>query len=57
MSMKMKSTMGSWKKHKLLKGQRASQTKSKKARIIFVYPPEGGWPGGDPARNGHKHRR
>lgn len=57
MSMKMKSTMGSWKKHKLLKGQRASQTKSKKARIIFVYPPEDGWPGGDPARNGHKHRR
>jgi hypothetical protein len=52
----MKATMGTWKRRKLVKGQRASQTKSKKARLTWVYPPEQGWPGGRPEDNGYKHR-
>lgn len=48
--------MGTWKKRKLIKGQRASRTSSKKARITFISPPTGGWPGGRPEDNGYKHR-
>lgn len=49
-------SMGTWKKRKLQKGQRASRTTSKKARIILLYPPENGWPGGRPEENGYKKR-
>ena len=56
MAIKMKNTMGSWKKHKLIKGQRASRTASKKARITFIYPPNTEWPGGRPEDNGYKHK-
>jgi len=49
-------SMGTWKKHKLLKGQRASRTRSSKARIVFVFPPKTGWPGGDPRNNGYQHK-
>lgn len=48
--------MGTWKKRKLIKGQRASQTKSKKARLVWVNPPETGWPGGSPEANGYRRR-
>lgn len=42
--------------HKTVKAKhaRASRTKSKRARIYFAYPPEGGWPGGDPRQNGFR---
>lgn len=49
-------SMGTWKKRKLLKGTRASRTRSSKARITFVFPPETGWPGGDPRLNGYRPR-
>jgi hypothetical protein len=44
--MKMKSTMATWKKRKLIKDTRASRTRSGKARVYFAYPPATGWPGG-----------
>lgn len=49
-------SMGTWKKHKLQKGARASRTTSGKARITFVHPPESGWPGGRPEDNGYRRK-
>lgn len=48
--------MGNWKIKKMQKGQRGSQTRTKKARIVYVYPPEGGWKGGRPEENGFRKR-
>lgn len=48
--------MGTWKKHKLIKGTRASRTTSKKARIVILYPPVTGWPGGTPEANGYRRK-
>lgn len=49
-------SMGTWKKRKLVKGLRASRTTSKKSRIVYVAPPENGWPGGRPEDNGYRKR-
>lgn len=46
--------MHQWKKRKIQKGLRASRTKSTPARLYVAVPPEGGWPGGDPIKNGFK---
>lgn len=42
--------------HKVQKAKhaRASRTHSKLGRTYFAFPPEGGWPGGDPVKNGWK---
>lgn len=48
-------TMGTWKTKKAAKARKGSQTAGGgKARTKFCTPPEGGWPGGDPAKNGYK---
>lgn len=40
---------GAWKKK--LPGA-PSRTRSSKARVVWAYPPLGGWPGGSPNKNG-----
>lgn len=52
----MNKRMGDWKLKKLKREQngRKNTTASKKARIYYAYPPEGGWPGGAPEANGLK---
>lgn len=52
----MNKRMGDWKLKKLKREQngRKNTTASKKARIYYAYPPEGGWPGGEPEANGLK---
>lgn len=49
--------MGTWKKRKLLKGMRASRTRSGPARIYYAVPPETGWRGGEPSQNGFRGRK
>jgi hypothetical protein len=57
--------MGSWKTnthpfkwnketHKAA-GKKPSRTVSKLGRTYLAIPPAGGWPGGEPERNGWKH--
>lgn len=48
------STMGTWKMRKLKKGQRASRTFAKLARVYLAIPPITGWVGGRPEDNGFK---
>ncbi len=47
--------------HKIVKGAwkakipgTHSRTNSYQGKIYFAYPPVGGWPGGDPLKNGYK---
>lgn len=48
--------MGNWKKKKLIKGIRASRTRSDKAKIYYAIPPVSGWKGGVPNDNGSKKK-
>jgi hypothetical protein len=59
---KTSSNMGHWKTNtypfKWRDGRPAnkapSRTAAKLARIRIALPPAGGWPGGDPSKNGHR---
>jgi hypothetical protein len=48
----MKSTMSTWKKRAIQKGQRGSQTRSGRGKLRIAKPPVTGWPGGLPEQNG-----
>lgn len=47
-------TMGTWKKKIFDRKGKRSYTMSKPGRIYVAIPPEEGWPGGDPLKNGYR---
>ena len=54
--MKAHSTMGTCRTRKGYgkKIHKGSEKGKGRARIYRAYPPEGGWPGGEPEKNGYK---
>lgn len=46
--------MGTWKRRVFAKLGKNRTERTKKARIYYAYPPEGGWPGGRPEDNGYR---
>lgn len=45
---------GTWKRSKLDKQGKARSERTKHAGFYVAMPPEGGWPGGEPEKNGYR---
>lgn len=45
---------GTWKRRKLDKLGKSRSERTKLARTYVAKPPEEGWPGGDPLKNGYR---